>query len=149
MARAAKSSTARRKSAPSARSRSPVTRETPLLEWIAAGVGLILILAVLGVIGAEVLPGGRSEPSFEVRALAVQPVDGGYRVRIAVHNRGDKPAGEVVVAGVLAGPDNERETAEATFDFVADHSRREGGLFFRSDPGRGALDLRATSYVDP
>ncbi len=150
MARAAKSSTAKRKASPPAKTPGPpVTRATPLLEWIAAAVGLVLILAVLGVIAAEVLRGDQSEPRFEVRTLAVEPAGDGYRVHIAVTNRGDKPAAAVVVAGVLTGPGGETETAEATFDFLADHSRREGGLFFQNDPRRGALDLRAISYVDP
>lgn len=127
----------------------PVSRQTPLLEWIAAGVGLVLILATLGVIGAEVLRRDDSAPRFTVRTVAVTPSAGGYLMTIEVRNEGGAPAAGVVVEGELTPPDGEGESAEMTFDFVADHSAREGGLFFKGDPRQGQVVLRAKSYVDP
>lgn len=83
-----------------------------------------------------------------VERLGVQQTGTGYLVQIRATNRGGSAAAQVVVEGELkaaAGP----ETAEATFDFIADHSSREGGLFFESDPRQGALTLRAKGYAAP
>lgn len=126
-----------------------VSRQTPLLEWVSAGVGLILILVTLGVIGAEAFRADQSPPRFSVRAEAVTATTGGYLMTIEVRNTGGSPAGGVVVEGTLESPGEEPETSEATFDFVADQSSREGGLYFSRDPRQGRVALRTKSYVDP
>jgi hypothetical protein len=44
--------------------------ETPVLEWIAAAVGLVFLIALLGVIGAEALGGGlREAPAITVKVV--------------------------------------------------------------------------------
>lgn len=149
MARATKPAPKPRTQAKGKSSPLSVSRQTPLLEWIAAGVGLVLILATLGVIGAEAFRSDGSPPRFSIRAVAVAPTTGGYLMTIEVRNTGQSPAGSVVVEGRLDSPGGEQETSEATFDLVADQSAREGGLYFSRDPRQGRVALRTKSYVDP
>ena len=122
---------------------------TPLVEWIAGALGLVLVILTLGVIGREALFGDRSPPSVTVEARAVQAVQGGWLAQIEVVNGGGSPAAAVAVEGELTLPGRPPETAEATFDYVPDHSRRQGGLFFRQDPRSGRLTLRAKGYTEP
>ena len=121
---------------------------TPILEWIAAAIGLIVLLATLGFVGSEAFRPDERPPQIVVERLDVHQTADGYLVRVRAINRGGSAAAQVVVEGELKGG-GERETAEATFDFIADHSSREGGLFFESDPRRGDLALRAKGYAAP
>ena len=129
--------------------RPPTTDTTSLLEWIAGGIGLVLLLLVVLVIGQEAVLGERSPPAIVVEQAGVQPTAGGYLVKIRVTNKGGATASQVVIEGELSRPGAEPETSEATFDYVPDKSSREGGLFFQGDPAGGALTLRAKGYVDP
>lgn len=143
-----KPTAAKSRSKPSGRSASPPAGDTPLLEWISAGIGLVLLIGTIAFVGSEALKPDRSPPQVIVERLGVQQTGTGYLVQIRATNRGGSAAAQVVVEGELkaaAGP----ETAEATFDFIADHSSREGGLFFESDPRQGALTLRAKGYAAP
>lgn len=125
-------------------------RGAPALEWAAAALGLLLTLAALVLIGSEAFAGDESPPAVVVSTKSVQAVAGGYVVEIEAKNGGGQTAAGVRVEGELTPPSGqEPETAEATFDFIPDHSSREGGLFFSSDPRQGKLAIRATGYVDP
>ncbi len=128
---------------------SPGARGTPLLEWMAGGLGLLLVLLTAGVVGHEALFGDPSPPAITVEARQVHAVKDGWLVEIEVINSGGSPAAQVAVEGelILAGKDP--EMAEASFDYVPDHSRRRGGLFFADDPRGGQLSLRAKGYVEP
>lgn len=125
-----------------------IAARTSALEWIAAGVGLALLLAVLGVIGREALAGESSQPA----SIAVVPtkfvaLDHGYLVEFEAINRSSATAAAVTIEGkVESGADP--ETATATLDYVAGHARSKGGLFFTQDP-RGRLQLRALGYQEP
>lgn len=121
---------------------------TPILEWIAAAIGLIVLLATLGFVGSEALRPDETPPQIVVERLGVQQTAAGYLVRIRATNRGGSAAAQVLVEGELKGA-GEPETAEATFDFIADRSSRDGGLFFETDPRRGDLALRAKGYAAP
>lgn len=122
---------------------------TPLLEWLAAGVGLILVLGTIGLIGWEALSADPSPPSVQVRALAIHNSGPGFLVTVEAKNVGGSPAAQVLVEGELMQGDGPPETAEASFDFIPDHSSRRGGLFFETDPRLGRLSLRAKGYSEP
>ncbi|MDO9335692.1 MAG: hypothetical protein Q7T61_04775 [Caulobacter sp.] len=127
----------------------PGAKGTPLLEWIAGGFGLVLVLLTVGVIGQEALFGDPSPPAVTVEARAVHAVKGGWLVEIEAINSGGSPAAQVAVEGELVLPGQAPETAEANFDYVPDHSRRTGGLFFSHDPRGAQLSLRAKGYAKP
>ena len=122
---------------------------TPLLEWIAAGVGLALVLAVMALLIAESLIGDHSPPEIVARQVATSWTAAGYLVEIEVSNSGGTTAGQVAIEGELVAPGAQAETAEAVFDYVPAHSTRKGGLYFKDDPRTGQLTLTAKGYIDP
>lgn len=128
---------------------SPGAQGTPLLEWIAGAIGLALVLLTGGVIGQEALFGDPSPPAITVAAGQIHAVKGGWLVEIEAVNEGGSPAAQVAVEGELTLPGQPAQTAEASFDYVPDHSRRPGGLFFTHDPRTGQLTLRAKGYTEP
>jgi uncharacterized protein (TIGR02588 family) len=148
-ARPASRSPAKDASSAKPRTPRPGAQGAPLLEWISGGVGLVLVLVTVGVIGCEALLGDPSPPAVTVEARAVHAVKGGWLVEIEAINSGGSPAAQVAVEGELTLAGQEPETAEASFDYVPDHSRRGGGLFFTHDPRAAQLSLRAKGYVEP
>lgn len=122
---------------------------TPLVEWLAAAVGLILVVATLVLIASEAFMADPSPPQVEVRAVEVRSSGAGFLVMVEARNVGGSPAAGVLVEGELERPDAPPETAEANFDFIPDHSARRGGLFFETDPRLGRLALRAKGYAEP
>ena len=121
-----------------------------VLEWIAAGVGLLLAAAMVGLIGWEAASGGGQQPP----ALMVEPqravrAGGGYVVEFVARNRSEATAAAVRIEGQLKQGGEDVETSEATLAYVPGRSQREGGLVFARDPRLYRLELRATGYQVP
>ena len=124
--------------------------KTPALEWAAAGIGLLLLLALLATIGLEAISGETDEPpAIAVTAGLVAAAPGGYLVEIEATNASGATAASVEVEGALMAGGAAVETSSLTFDYVPGHSRRKGGLFFAEDPRRHRLELRALGYQEP
>ena len=122
----------------------------PLLEWIAAGIGLVLTLGIVAVIGREAIGGEASRPpAIEVSARRLVATPSGYLVVIAAVNRSGATAAAVQVEGRLMAGDAAVETSSLILDYVPGHATRQGGLFFTRDPRRHRLDLRALGYQEP
>lgn len=122
-----------------------LAERTPMLEWIAAGLGLAMILFVTAVIGREALVAVPSQlPALEVHATRVLPSGTGFVVEFEVLNRSSATAAAVEVEGVLGG-----ETSSATLDYVAGDAAAKGGLFFSKDPRGQKLELRALGFQTP
>ncbi|MDG2521501.1 hypothetical protein P7B02_08095 [Caulobacter segnis] len=127
-----------------AKQKAPPTPDIPILEWVSAGAGGLMALALL----ALVLIDARKEhepPILKIAALETVRTAGGWRVMFEVRNEGGETAAGVHVTGALA----DGETANAVLDVVPGGSAAEGGLFFKSDPRAGRLALRAEGFVEP
>ena len=138
--------------APAAKPTRPTPKKpppTPLVEWLAAGVGLFLVAVTIVLIASEAFMADPSPPQVEVRALEIRSSGPGFLVVVEARNVGGSPAAGVLVEGELERGDAPPETAEASFDFIPDHSARRGGLFFETDPRLGRLSLRAKGYSEP
>ena len=123
---------------------------TPALEWIAAGVGLIVTLALFGVIGKEALEGpDRRPPDLVTPVERTTPVTESWVVEVVVANRSPATAAQVVVEGNLLQNGEVTATGKATFDYVPGHSEVHGGLILSEDPSAGELRLRALGYAKP
>lgn len=122
----------------------------PLAEWIAAALGLLLVLACAGVLGWHALRGeeGPPDPSLQVEAIEALP-GGGFVVRLQVRNAGSQAAADLHVSGELHGVDAAPERSQALIDHVPAGSSREAGLYFTRDPRQGRLSLRAEGYREP
>ena len=129
--------------------RQRIARE-PILEWIAAGLGLVLTLGLLAVIGREAIAGETSEPpAIDVRAVSVRPLPSGFLVELVASNRSGGTGAAVRIEGRLESGGAAIETSDITFDYVPGHAERKGGLFFRQDPRLHKLELRALGYQTP
>ena len=116
----------------------------PLLEWIAAAIGLLLILGVAAVIARDAFDvDSELAPDIVVEAVRIRAVERGFLLEFEARNRSPITAAQVTIEAALPGG----ETSNATIDYVPGRSTRRGGLYFTRDP-RGAV-LRVLGYQDP
>lgn len=117
----------------------------PLLEWVAAALGLLVLLAMLSVMALEIFSGGDDDlPLLSVRIEAVSATPAGHAAQFVVSNRSSQTAAAVQVEGKLGD-----EVASASIDYVPGRSEARGGLLFRGDPRTGAVELSVTGYELP
>lgn len=132
-----------RKTPPRAKS----VNDIPALEWIAAGVGLVLASTAIGLTAWDAVLGEKGPPAIEVRLKQVTPTAHGYVAEIEAYNHGGSPAARVEIEGVIAGQPS-ASTAGVTIDYIPQGSRATGGLIFEQDPRAGTLKLRAKGFAD-
>ncbi len=124
--------------------------QPPLLEWISAAVGLLLTLTVLGALAWEGLMGPNgAPPAVEATVSRITPVQAGYVVEVELHNRSSATAAAVEIEGELTKSDGTATTSTATVDYVPGESTRNAGLFFKDDPRRHRLEVRALGFAEP
>lgn len=123
-------------------------QQVPWLEWLAAGIGLFLVLGIFGVIGWQALNGATVRPVITVTVENVTPVAGGYRVLFRAQNTAGEAAAQVEVEGKVS-TDSGEEVSQVVIDYVPGHSDRRGGLFFTRDPSSGTLTVRAIGFAEP
>lgn len=134
---------------PGARGGAPLPNEhTSVLEWIVAALGLVLVLASVGVMIADARQ-DRTPPDVVVRPDTVHAfAGGGFLVRFTARNRGRETAAEVSIVGELRDSAGV-ERSGVIVDYLPGDSERRGGLFFVRDPRAGALRIRAEGYREP
>jgi len=119
-------------------------------EWIAASLGLLIVLATIGI-----LLWSASQPAVKavapsVRQVAVFPANGGLTtVEVQVENLCDETLIEIEIEGALTIGTQAPEIASATITFLPAKSHRTVFLVFHSHPSDGNLILRPVSYQLP
>lgn len=146
MARSSASQRAKASAPRKAPAKPAPANDIPTLEWIAAGVGLVLAGSAVGLTAWDAMFGVKGPPSIEVRLKRVTPTPHGYVAEIEAFNHGGSPAVQVEIEGVITGAS--AEPASATIDYVPAGSRATGGLIFDQDPTVGTLRLRAKGFSD-
>lgn len=132
------------------KSRKDAENDAPLLEWIAAAIGLLLILAMLGVIGREALNDETEQlPVITVATTGIAPAAHGYVLAFEASNETGSTAAVVEIEATLKNGDTTVETSKATLDYVPGHGKAKGGVFFVEDPRRHKLEIRALGFQIP
>jgi uncharacterized protein (TIGR02588 family) len=117
-------------------------------EWIVAGIGAMLVLLTLGVLLYDALQ-PKSPPTISVQMQSIQSLESGYLVEFQATNRGGHGAAGVTIQGELLNQDQAVETSDTTLSYIAAGSHRSGGLYFKQDPRRFQLELRALGFEAP
>jgi uncharacterized protein (TIGR02588 family) len=123
---------------------------TPIAEWTAAGIGLVLTLGVVGYSLSEALAAGAdAPPDLRATVTEVQPVGGRHIAQIEVRNLSRATAAEVTVSATLSRGGAVVERRETTVDYVPARGAARAGVIFRQDPAGGDLQVAAEAYVEP
>ena len=123
-----------------------LTVHTPLLEWIIGSLGFLLVMAAVGYLLWQGLHGEQRPPKIVLKVDAVEPVGEAFLVRVKAINQGGEPVKSLMVEGTLQASAAEPESSTLTFDNVPPDSERLGGLFFKTDPRKQEIKLRAHGY---
>ena len=122
---------------------------TPVAEWIVAAIGGAILVAVFGFLLWRAIALPMSAPDIRVEITSIASSGDGHRVEFVARNRAGQSAEGVLIQGELRTGTAPAETAETTIDYVPGRSEARGGLFFRDDPRRGTLTVRALGYEEP
>ena len=122
---------------------------TPLLEWVSAAAGLILVGTCIGFLIYQAITRPNTFPQIVVRQNGTMQYESGYLVKFTIENKGESNASNVVVEGKLMRGENDVETSSVTIDYAPSHSSREGGFFFTKNPGDFDLQIRPLGYEEP
>ena len=117
------------------------TPDQPVLQWIMAGLGLILTLAAAGVIVHEAIQ-PPSPPDLTAEVTATRPAAAGFVAEIEIRNEGRDTAAAVQVEG-RSGED----TASTTIDYVPGKGRTAVALAFPGAPA--PVEARVTGWSEP
>lgn len=122
----------------------------PPLEWLAAALGLLLVLGIVGFVSWQAFRSGeQGPPVLEVRVERVTSTSASHVVEIAVKNRSSAAAAAVQIEGDLTSDSGEVITSQVSLDFVPGNSEKRGGLLFRDDPRTHDLQVRVSGYAEP
>ena len=135
-------------SARKTRVRAP-SKPAPLAQWIAAALGLLLTLAVLGYSLWEGLTQQPRPPQLSITAAAPVPGPGGFIVPLTVSNASDETAASVEVRGRIEQSGAVVEERRAAFAYVPGRGEARGGLVFAQDPRSGRLVMSVEGYEAP
>lgn len=123
--------------------------KAPFFEWIAAGIGLILVCGSIGFILYRAVTVENTPPQLVVSVNSVTQVGTDYLVKFRLKNKGETTAAGVTVIGELNNAGENLETSSVTIDYAPPNSEREGGLFFTTNPQQHELKMRAEGYANP
>ena len=124
--------------------------QAPLLEWIAAGLGLMFLIALLAIIGAEAIVGGSHEPpAITIEIGEVKRAGNTYVADFEAVNASGGTAAALQIEGKLVDGSGEVETGLATIDYLPAHGKAKGGLIFSRDPTGLTIVARPLGYQTP
>lgn len=135
----------------------------PILEWIFAAIGLVVVLAACGLLIYKGLVLERRQPQFKATTQHVYPAGDQYAVQAQIENTGGQTVAKLCVHAELkmsaiidASPNktsmNEtsaRANSEATIDFLPADSTRVATFLFDQEPDANAIQYRFKSYQEP
>ena len=124
-------------------------QQTPLLEWIAAIIGFVLVAGSIAVLLSEAITQQAAPPDIVVQVEEIVELETQFLVRFVAQNQGGQTAANVTIEGTLVQNGETLETATTSLDYVPDASTHSGGLYFQLDPGDYDLEVIATGYEEP
>lgn len=122
--------------------------ETPLLEWVAGAVGLVLFL---GVVVITLINGIKTTTpaAFTVQAVNQFQAADGYHVVIEVVNTGDQTAAAVKIGAYLKRAGGETEARDVEIEFLPPHSRRSASIVWPADASGIEIGFEVLSFREP
>lgn len=128
--------------------RKPETNKPPipLLEWVVAAIGSVLVCGSLGFLGYRASI-EKSPPVFKSEVLRVVATDNGFLTEIKVHNRGGTAVASLRLSAKAQS--DGVSPKQVVIDYLPGHSSRIVAMMFSDRPDRDALQLGVESYALP
>lgn len=124
-------------------------QRTPILEWIAAALGLVLTVGMLAYLVHEGISEPDGPPALTVVAEPPTRTAGGFVVPFVVRNDSPATAAAVEVRGTLTQGGRVLEERRQSFTYVPGDGEARGGLLFDNDPAAAEISIRPEGYEEP
>lgn len=126
-----------------------VDQGTSPIEWVAAGIGAVLLAVLVGYMAFVGSKQQGDAPRITVANEAPVRVGESWLVRFQVRNSGPATATQLVLKARLMQDDREVEATDVVIDYLPSDSERSGGFLFRNDPAKLRLEFFPAAYQDP
>jgi uncharacterized protein (TIGR02588 family) len=124
--------------------------DTPFLEWLLGGIGVVLVAACVGFLIYEGVKNGEEQPgAISASVKDIAGVDGAYIVTFELHNAGTQTLSNFHVTARLIEGDREVEQVQAVLDYLPGRSHQEGGFYFKNDPHQFRLEITPEGFQKP
>src|SRR5687767_5662393 len=111
---------------------SKTSDKIPLLEWIVAAFGLVLVVGTIGFMMYQAFTVKDTPPGFKISIERIDQTNSGYVVIFKVINEGEQTASGVEIEGELRRGAESIEKSNVTIDYAPSKSELKGGLFFKN-----------------
>lgn len=124
------------------------TRPRSRPEWWTLAVSLVVLVAVVAGLVAEMLAGDDDARPVVTVAAPVAAGGGTYHVPVEVRNEGDRAASSVQVSADLV-VDGVSTSGDQTIDFLGAGETESLVFVFPDDPATGTLDVVVSGFAVP
>jgi uncharacterized protein (TIGR02588 family) len=125
------------------------TDETPVLEWLLGGVGVMLLAACVAFLVYEGVTDGE-EPG-PITATVVELISAGnsHVVTFNIRNGGTQTLSNLHMTARLFDGEREIESATTEIDYLPGRSSQAGGFYFKTDPRGLRVEIQPGGYQKP
>ena len=122
--------------------------EVSRYEWLAAALGALIFLALIGAFVREATRSGPGTPDIVARVDSVRRATAGYIAYVTARNAG-RAATSVRIVGELSRNGAVVEAADVMVELLGRGSAQSAGLYFSRDPAQHDLRVRPVSFLVP
>ena len=123
--------------------------QTPLLERVLGGIGLVLLIACVAFLVREGLSSDEHPGKLDATVKEILATADGHIVTFTLLNNGSQTLSNLRVSARLMSGEREVERADTVIDYLPGRSSQEGGFYLREDPRRYRLEIRPEGYQKP
>lgn len=125
------------------------TKKVSPWEWVAAGLGLFLVLGAVLFLAVQAFRSGDVPPAIVLEAERTVAAGDAYLVEFSARNAGSSTVAGLHISGEMVSGDSVLEASQTVIDFVPAGGTRSAGLFFEHDPREHELRMRAVGFDLP
>lgn len=123
--------------------------ETPFLEWLIGGIGVVLLVSCVAFLVYQGLVNGERPGPVSASVLEILDVGDRHVVTFKIGNEGTQTLSNLQISAHLLDGEREVESARTTIDYLPGNSSQEGGFYFEHDPRALKIEIRPEGYQKP
>ena len=123
--------------------------QTPFIEWLLGGVGVILLLSCVAFLIYEGVTNNEEPGAITASVKEIVSAGDAYVVTFELHNAGSQTLSNVHLTARLMDGEREVERVQTTIDYLPGRSQQEGGFYFKHDPKSLGVEITPEGYQKP
>jgi uncharacterized protein (TIGR02588 family) len=123
--------------------------QTPFMEWLFGGVGVLLLLSCVTFLVYEGVTSTEQPGAITASVKEIVSAGDAYVVTFTLHNAGTQTLSNVQLSARLMDGEREIEHVQTAIDYLPGRSQREGGFYFKQDPHGLRVEITPEGYQKP